>query len=92
MTIKNTKKQKQRQQDKLLSSAELCAFLNITYDQARTLYSQPGFPIIRLNRRIYVLESSLLRWLKEKENSQADDGDCLCAMKAGKNCCVKAHK
>jgi len=52
---------------KLYTPKEISKLFNIGINQAYALMHSSGFPTITLNRKMYVEESSLEKWIKTNE-------------------------
>jgi len=59
------------EKEKLLSSAAVCDLIGISYNQLLFFRENSDMPRIRVGRRFYYLESSILSWLKELETKGA---------------------
>lgn len=55
---------------KLYTPKDIERIFSMSHQQANLLMHSSGFPLVRINRRLYVEDSALRKWLKTYEGKQ----------------------
>lgn len=59
-----------RKLDKLLTPNDVAAIMPMGRDKILQMFHLPDFPKIQINRRYFVMESSLAEWLERNEGKK----------------------
>ena len=60
----------ERKLDKLLTPNDVAAIMPMGRDKILQMFHLPDFPKIQINRRYFVMESSLAEWLERNEGKK----------------------
>ena len=59
-----------RKLDKLLTPKDVAVIMSMGRDKILQMFHLPDFPKIQINRRYFVMESSLAEWLERNEGKK----------------------